>query len=110
MDDEADRIRAWSEWLDECAPRVHLGDDFGREELAELLAAAIETVVPEQRMTYRMRERWWRAWLRVEGDRELDLEDGVDRERFAVQLARAVPAAPYKDAAGAWYVFGDRGR
>ena len=109
-DDDAERVRGWDAWLDECAPALHLGDDFGREELAELLAAAVETVVPGQPMTFRMRERWWRAWLRVEGDGELDLEVGADRARLATQLARAVPKAPYKDALGAWHVFGDRGR
>jgi len=106
--DEADRIRAWDHWLDECAPGVHLGDDFGRDELAEVLAAAVELVVPDQPMAFSARERWWRAWLRVEGDRELDLEVGAERARFAAQLAKAVPAPPFKDTQGAWHVFGDR--
>lgn len=107
---EDERVVAWYRWLDECAPAVHLGDDFGREELAQQLAAAVEIVVPEQAMAYRMRERWWRAWLRVEGDREIDLEVAADRAKLATALARAAPVAPVKDEQGRWRVFGDRGR
>jgi hypothetical protein len=105
---EPERIHAWDVWLDECAPAVHLGDDFGREELAELLAAAVEIIVPGQPMAYSARERWWRAWLRVEGDPDLDLEVGADRARLAAQLARAGPAVPGKDTVGRWRVFGHR--
>lgn len=109
-DAEAERIRAWDAWLDECAPGVHLRDDDGREELAELLAAAVEVVVPGQTRSYAARERWWRDWLRVEGNRELDLVLGADRRTLAAALARAVPSAPRKDSWGAWAVFGGRDR
>lgn len=105
---EPDQIQAWGVWLDEWNPGVHLGGDVGRDELANLLAAAVEIVVPDQPMAYGARERWWRAWLRIEG-RALDLEVAADRARLAALLARAVPAAPVKDPLGRWCVFGDRG-
>jgi len=106
---DSERIAAWDLWLAEVAPGVRLSDEDGRNELAEQLAAAVAIVVPDQPMAYSARERWWRAWLRVEGDREIDLEVGADRERLAAQLARAVPA-PYKDAQGRWYVYGERAK
>lgn len=99
---------AWLLWLDECAPPIHLGDDFGREELTDYLAAAVDRVAAEQRLSYSARVRWWRAWLRIEANHELDLEVAADRARFAAQLAAAAPTAPFKDASGAWHVFGGR--
>lgn len=99
---------AWLLWLDECAPAVHLGDDFGREELVEHLATAVDRVASEQVLSYAARVRWWRAWLRVEADRELDLEVESDRARFAAQLAAAVLKAPHKNPTGAWRVFGEK--
>jgi hypothetical protein len=109
-DDESSRVRAWDHWLDECVPGVHLGDDFGCDELAEQLALAVELVVPGQPMVYSARQRWWRAWLRVEADHSLDLEVATDRAGLASHLARVVPGAPFKDALGRWHVFGDRGQ
>lgn len=99
---------AWLLWLDECAPAVHLGDDFGREELVEHLATAIDRVATEPALSYGARVLWWRGWLRFEADHELDLEVDAERARFAAQLAAAVPKAPHKDATGAWHVFGEQ--
>jgi len=109
-DPDPDRAAAWRLWLEECAPAVHLGDSLGRTELAEVLAAAVELVVPGQPMAFGARERWWRAWLGVECDAELNLELATDRLWLASKLASRVPSAPFRDALGRWHVFGDRRR
>jgi hypothetical protein len=109
-DESGGMISAWELWLEEWVAGVRLGDDLGRAQLAEALAIAVELVVPGQPMSCDARERWWRAWLRVEADHALDLDVDGDRARFAAQLARVAPVAPVKDDLGRWRVFGSRRR
>jgi len=102
---DRDRVEAWTRWLEDFVHSLKLDDAGDRDELAEYLSNAVETVDPVQPMGRALRERWWRAWLRLEVDQGLDLAIGAHRQRLATVLAQRVSVAPYRDERG-WRVYG----